>query len=127
MIQTYFELKDRLDKNNLLIYDDEFNYNFNELVNCIRLELEDFLYNHIEWEHIELEAFTSNLSELKIDTLIELALNFDYSNDFNDWILYMQNCSDYSLYELECFEEHYQNLLTFEENTEIFINNLKIN
>lgn len=39
---------------------------------------------------------------------------------FDDWILYMQNCSDYSLYELECFEEHYQNLLTFEENSDNF-------
>lgn len=46
---------------------------------------------------------------------------------FEDWIMYMQSMTDYSLYELECFEEHYQNLLTFEENTEIFINNLKIN
>ena len=125
MIATYFELKDKLDKEKSLIYDTEFNYSFNEVINYLRLELEDFLYNHIEWEHIELEAFTSNLSELTIDTLIKLALNFDYANDFNDWILYMQNCSDYSLYELECFEEHYQSLLPFEENLENFLTHLK--
>lgn len=46
-------------------------------------------------------------------------------NEFDDWIMYMQNCSDYSLYELECFEEHYQNLLTFEENLENFLTYLK--
>lgn len=49
----------------------------------------------------------------------------DYIYYFDDWILYMQNCSDYSLYELECFEEHYQNLLTFEENLENFLTYLK--
>lgn len=125
MIATYFELKDKLDKDKSLIYDIEFNYSFNEVINYLRLELEDFLYNHIEWEHIELEAFTSDLSELTIDTLIKLALNFDYANDFNDWILYMQSMSDYSIYELENFEEHYQNLLTFEENLENFLTHLK--
>lgn len=46
---------------------------------------------------------------------------------FEDWVSDMLNSSDYSEFELMCFEEHYQNLLTFEENTEIFINNLKIN
>jgi len=46
---------------------------------------------------------------------------------FEDWVSDMLNSSDYSDYELMCFEEHYQNLLTFEQNTEIFINQLKIN
>jgi len=46
---------------------------------------------------------------------------------FEDWVSDMLNSSDYSDYELMCFEEHYQNLLPFEQNTEIFINQLKIN
>jgi hypothetical protein len=46
---------------------------------------------------------------------------------FEDWVSDMLNSSDYSEWELMVFEEHYQNLLTFDENTEIFINQLKIN
>jgi hypothetical protein len=46
---------------------------------------------------------------------------------FEDWVSDMLNSSDYSEWELMGFEEHYQNLLTFDENTEIFINQLKIN
>lgn len=70
--------------------------------------------------NIELKSKSIDFAIRLIDELIDNSIY-----DFNDWILYMQNCSDYSLYELECFEEHYQNLLSFEENLDNFLTQLK--
>lgn len=78
MITKFYELKERLKENKLLINDVDFNYELNELINHLRLDIEDFLYSHIEWEHIELDAKTDNLKNLDLENLIELALNYNY-------------------------------------------------
>jgi len=47
----------------------------------IKLEIEyikDFLYNHIEWENIEIDAKTTNLDNLHFNDLQKLAYNYGY-------------------------------------------------
>jgi hypothetical protein len=46
---------------------------------------------------------------------------------FDDWVSDMLNSSDYEEKDLLEFEEYYQNILSFNENTDMFINQLKIN
>jgi hypothetical protein len=78
MITKYYKLKQELKENKLLINDVDFNYELNELINYLTLDIEDFLYSHIEWEHIELDAKTDDLKNLELEELIELALNYNY-------------------------------------------------
>lgn len=41
-------------------------------------QYEDFLYSHIEWEHIELDANTDDLTTLSFERLERLALQFGF-------------------------------------------------
>ena len=43
-----------------------------------RNDFKDFLYNHIEWEHIEKDAKTKNLNLLPFRILKTLAINYGF-------------------------------------------------
>lgn len=47
-------------------------------MNTIQQAFKDYLYNHIEWEHIELEAKTDNLDLLSLERLTELAIKYGF-------------------------------------------------
>ena len=47
----------------------------------MKIEIEymkDFLYNHIEWENIEIDANTSDLDNLDFNNLQKIAYNYGY-------------------------------------------------
>ncbi len=52
-----------------------------------RHDMEDFLYNHIEWEHIEMDLAeqydveNGDLDELTLAELEELAEKYDYEDE----------------------------------------------
>jgi hypothetical protein len=74
----YRNLKEELKHNPLLIHDKDFNYNINECKNALLNEYKDFLYSHIEWEHIELDAKTDNLDLLSFNQLESLAVSYNF-------------------------------------------------
>lgn len=74
----YKKLKEELIKNPLLIKDEQFNYDINECRNALIKDYKDFLYSHIEWEHIELDAQTDNLDLLSFNQLEKLAIDYNY-------------------------------------------------
>jgi hypothetical protein len=76
--QIYNQLKEELKSNPLIIKDEQFNYNINEVRNALIEDYKDFLYSHIEWEHIEQDAQTNNLDLLSFNQLEKLAIDYDY-------------------------------------------------
>jgi len=50
--EQYNELKEQLDNNSYLALNEKFTYTFNEARQSLIKDYQDYLYNHIEWEHI---------------------------------------------------------------------------
>ena len=76
--KEYKRLQKELKFNPSIISDETFNYNINEVRQSLIKEYKDYLYNHIEWEHILLDAETENLDLLSFKQLEKLAIDYGY-------------------------------------------------
>ena len=76
--KEYKRLQKELKSNPSIISDETFNYNINEVRQSLIKEYKDYLYNHIEWEHILLDAETENLDLLSFKQLEKLAIDYGY-------------------------------------------------
>lgn len=76
--KEYKRLQKELKSNPSIINDEKFVYTFNEVRQSLIEEYKDYLYNHIEWEHILLDAETENLDLLSFNQLEKLAIDYDY-------------------------------------------------
>ena len=76
--KEYKRLQKELKSNPSIISDEKFNYTINEVRQSLIKEYKDYLYNHIEWEHILLDAETENLDLLSFNQLEKLAIDYDY-------------------------------------------------
>jgi len=76
--KEYKRLQKELKSNPSIINDERFIYTFNEVRQSLIKEYKDYLYNHIEWEHILLDAETEYLDLLSFKQLEKLAIDYDY-------------------------------------------------
>ena len=76
--KEYRRLQKELKSNPSIISDETFNYNINEVRQSLIKEYKDYLYNHIEWEHILLDAETEYLDLLSFNQLEKLAIDYGY-------------------------------------------------
>ena len=76
--KQYKDLKEQLDSNSYLALNERFIYTFNEVRQSLIKEYKDYLYNHIEWEHILLDAETEYLDLLSFNQLEKLAIDYGY-------------------------------------------------
>ena len=76
--KEYKRLQKELKSNPSIINDEKFVYTFNEVRNVLIKEYKDYLYNHIEWEHILLDAETEYLDLLSFNQLEKLAIDYGY-------------------------------------------------
>lgn len=76
--KEYKRLQKELKFNPSIISDETFNYNINEVRQSLIKEYKDYLYNHIEWEHILLDAETEYLDLLSFNQLEKLAIDYGY-------------------------------------------------
>ena len=76
--KEYKRLQKELKSNPSIINDEKFVYTFNEVRQSLIKEYKDYLYNHIEWEHILLDAETEYLDLLSFNQLEKLAIDYDY-------------------------------------------------
>ena len=76
--KEYRRLQKELKSNLSIINDEKFVYTFNEVRNVLIKEYKDYLYNHIEWKHILLDAETEYLDLLSFNQLEKLAIDYGY-------------------------------------------------
>ena len=76
--KEYKRLQKELKSNPSIINDEKFVYTFNEVRQSLIKEYKDYLYNHIEWEHILLDAETEYLDLLSFNQLEKLAIDYGY-------------------------------------------------
>ena len=76
--KEYRRLQKELKSNPSIINDEKFVYTFNEVRQSLIKEYKDYLYNHIEWEHILLDAETEYLDLLSFNQLEKLAIDYGY-------------------------------------------------
>ena len=76
--KEYKRLQKELKSNPSIINDEKFVYTFNEVRQSLIKEYKDYLYNHIEWEHISLDAETEYLDLLSFNQLEKLAIDYGY-------------------------------------------------
>ena len=76
--KEYKRLQKELKSNPSIINDERFIYTFNEVRQSLIKEYKDYLYNHIEWEHILLDAETEYLDLLSFNQLEKLAIDYGY-------------------------------------------------
>jgi len=76
--KEYRRLQKELKSNPSIINDKKFVYTFNEVRQSLIKEYKDYLYNHIEWEHILLDAETEYLDLLSFNQLEKLVIDYGY-------------------------------------------------